>query len=614
MALLLTLKDISIAFGGPKILDNVTLNIGERERIALMGRNGEGKSTLMKIVSGVLHADEGEIIRHKQKLRIAFMMQEVPGDSPQTAKEVVLAAFESVDDAQLMSDKDHHWEIEHKAEKILSQVGIEPEAIFSTLSGGQRRRVLLARAMVIEPDVLLLDEPTNHMDLDTIVWMENELLAFTGSVMFVTHDRYFLKKIATKVVEVDRGVAFAWDCKYDEFLERKDAWLEAEEKRNAAFDKKLAQEEEWVRRGVKARATRNEGRVRALMKMRAERQQRRSRVGKVSMTVHEAEESGRLIFKIHNLGFAYPDKMIVDKFTNVIMRGDRLAVMGANGCGKSTFLKLLLGKLQPQVGNVKTGVSNVIAYFDQCREGLDENATVVENVSGGATFVKINGKDVHVYGYLRRFLFPIDRADTPVKALSGGEKNRLLLAKLFANPSNVLVLDEPTNDLDMQTLDLLEDLLLQYDGTVILVTHDRDFINNVATSSFVYEGNGYWHEYIGGYDDWRQQSGARDEHFATDTAPKKRKDQERDKDADAAPKKRVLKYTEKHELEKLPVRIEEAEARLKDLHDQMADPAFYQKNHDQVKKISVETDSLGVEVKKMYDRWEELEWVRLQSE
>jgi ATP-binding cassette subfamily F protein uup len=485
MALLLTLKDISVAFGGPKILDHVTLNVGERERIALMGRNGEGKSTLMKVVSGVLQADDGEIIRHKQKLRISFMIQEVPEDSPQTARELVLSAFDGIDDGQLLSDKDHHWEIEHKAEKVLTQVGIDPDAIFATLSGGQRRRVLLARALVIEPDVLLLDEPTNHMDLDTIVWMEEKLLSFTGSVMFVTHDRYFLKKIATKIVELDRGMAFAWDCGYDDFLERKDAWLEAEEKRNAAFDKKLAQEEAWIRQGIQARRTRNEGRVRALMKMRAERLARRSRTGKARMAVAEAEESGRLIFKIHNLGFSYPDKKIVEKFTNVIMRGDRIAVMGANGCGKSTFLRLLLGKLAPQIGTVKIGANLEIAYFDQCREGLNENETVVQNVSGGATYMRINDRDVHVYGYLRRFLFPIDRADTPVKALSGGEKNRLLLAKLFAHPSNVLVLDEPTNDLDMQTLDLLEELLTQYEGTIILVTHDRDFINNVATSTFV---------------------------------------------------------------------------------------------------------------------------------
>ena len=527
---LIQLKNIQVSFGGPPLLDNLSLTIDAGERICLIGRNGAGKSTLMKVLNREIKADSGEIIIEKGAV-IAQLEQEVPQDMSGSVYEVVasglaetgelLSAFHALneeddigsDDWMARMERIQHkleanngWHFQNTIDTVISRLELNPDVDFGQLSGGIKRRVLLARALVQEPDVLLLDEPTNHLDIEAIIWLEEFLLAFNGSLVFITHDRAFLRRLATRIIELDRGQATSWPGDYDNFLRRKEETLHAEELENARFDKKLAQEEIWIRQGIKARRTRNEGRVRSLEKMRNERGQRREQQGSVNLQVDVGERTGKRIVEVENINYTLPNgRVLIDDFSTLIQRGDKIGLIGPNGVGKTTLLRILLGKLKPDSGKVIEGTNLQVAYFDQLRSQLDENRSVKDNLDRGADKVTVNGKEKHVISYLQDFLFSPDRANSPVNALSGGERNRLLLAKLFIKPANVLVLDEPTNDLDVETLELLEELLLNYTGTVLIVSHDRAFINNLVTSCFVFEGNGKISEYVGSYDDWIRQ-------------------------------------------------------------------------------------------------------------
>ncbi|MBS1126654.1 MAG: transporter ATP-binding protein, partial [Nitrospirae bacterium] len=501
---LISLQGLRLAFGGPELLDGVTLQIERGERVCLVGRNGAGKSTLMKIISGEIIPDAGEIIR-SQGVRIASLEQEVPQDLTGTVFEVVsaglgrlvdlLSEYHSLsnrlshgEDTDIMDEFErvHHsieaaggWQIQRRVETVLSRLRLDPDATVSELSGGYKRRVLLARALVSEPDLLLLDEPTNHLDISSISWLEEFLLEFSGAILFITHDRRFLQTLASRIIELDRGRVTDWPGDFATYLTRRQAQLEAEATQNALFDKKLSQEEAWIRQGIKARRTRNEGRVTALKEMRRERLARRQQTGSAAMRLNEAERSGRLVLEAKGLGFVYEGTPLIRDFSTVIMRGDKVGIIGPNGSGKTTLLRILLGSLEPQKGSVRLGTKLQVAYFDQHREQLDDEKSVVENVGDGYEHVTVNGKTRHIIGYLEDFLFPSERARSPVRVLSGGERNRALLAKLFTRPSNVLVMDEPTNDLDSDTLELLEEMLMEYEGTVLLVSHDREFLDNI---------------------------------------------------------------------------------------------------------------------------------------
>lgn len=496
-------------------------------------------------------------------------------------------------------------------------MSLDPDQTFDSLSAGKKRRVLLARALVTEPDVLLLDEPTNHLDIDSILWLQDFLSRYTGTLIFVTHDRAFLQALANRIIEVDRGRLFDWTCDYATFLTRRDAMLEAEEQQQALFDKKLAEEEKWIRQGIKARRTRNEGRVRALKELREVRAQRRDKVGKAKMQLQEAERSGMLVSKADNVSFAYDEQPIIRDLSTTVFRGDRIGLIGPNGVGKTTLLKVLLGELKPQSGNVRVGTNTSVAYFDQLRAQLDEEKSVRENIGDGSDFVLINGQRKHVVGYLQDFLFSPERVQTRVSFLSGGERNRLLLARLFTKPANVLVLDEPTNDLDAETLELLEELLANFSGTLLIVSHDRAFLNNVATSTFVFEGNGVIREFDGGYDDWlRQKSDTNQQAAATAKAEQKYQasgsaesstDNSSPTNSKPASKPRRLSFKEQRELETLPKRIEEIENRQKELHALMADPSFYQKSREEIAAATDELEQLEEELLEKFDRWESLE-------
>jgi ATP-binding cassette subfamily F protein uup len=578
-----------MAFGGPLLLDGACLQLERNERVCLLGRNGEGKSTLLRIISGEIAPLGGEISRQKE-LKIGLLMQQVASGVPGTVAEIV---------EQGLGPEGEDWERSQWVEKVISQVGLEPELVFDTLSGGQKRRALLARALVREPDLLILDEPTNHLDIASIQWLENFLLRWQGSVLFVTHDRVFLRKLATRVVELDRGQLTSWACTYDQYVERKQALLEAQEVQWAVFDKKMAVEETWLRKGVKARRARNEGRVTALENMRAERRARRELAGTVTMQAQIAERTGRKVITTKELSYAWGDDPLVRDFTTTIMRGDKIGLMGPNGCGKTTLLHLLLGRLAPQSGTVEHGTKLEIAYFDQHRAQLNEALTVAQNIVGDNDTLTINGHRRHIISYLEDFLFPPERTRTPVKALSGGERNRLLLARLFARPANVLVLDEPTNDLDMETLDLLEDLLVEFDGTLLLVSHDRAFLNEVVTSTLVFEGEGRITEYVGGYDDWLRQRPA------PATAPKETAAQ-REKEPEQ-PRPRKLSFKEQKELDALPARITKLEQDLETLQKQMGEPSYFRSAPDVLKADHERLEQIPGELEKLYDRWEELE-------
>lgn len=592
---LISLHNVRIAFGGPPVLENLSFDIHKGTRICLLGRNGSGKSTLLKILGGELKPDAGGMIL-SPGLRVAVLPQEVPDGVEGTAFEAVAHGLE---------DREG-WPAGTAAKCALDRVRVAPDLPFASLSGGMRRRVFLARALAREPDVLLLDEPTNHLDLNSISWLESFLLSSRMTLLFVTHDRRLLKRLATRIVELDRGRAVDWSCDYPTFLERRQAVLEAEEKEWERFDKRLAQEEAWIRRGVKARRTRNEGRVRALERMREERRKRRQRDGKVSMALSDAGRSGERVLEARDIAFAYGEAPVVRGFSFVLGRGDRVGVIGPNGCGKTTLLNLLLGRLAPQKGTIEFGANVAFTYFDQLRQGIDPNKSVWENVAphGGET-VSVNGVARHVMGYLQDFLFTTERARTPVRNLSGGERHRLLLARLFTQPANLLVFDEPTNDLDAETLELLEEVLLDYQGTLIVVSHDREFLNNVVTSVLAFGENGTVREFVGGYDDWERTQIKP----AETEKPRPETRKERKPAAVASDQARKLSFKEKRELEGLPGLIESLETEQRTLHEQLADftqlqrPGFVAASGKRLAEIETA-------LKDAYERWVALEGIK----
>jgi ABC transport system ATP-binding/permease protein len=596
---LIQLNDVSITFRGPPLLDGVTCAIEPGQRIGLLGRNGSGKTTLMRLLSGQVQPDHGACIV-SPGAKVALLPQEVPHDLHGKVTEVVLEGLPEED-----RDYSHLWQAEEKVERLLGRMNLGGELEVSTLSSGMKRRVLLARTLVSEPELLLLDEPTNHLDIDAIGWLEDFLSRWPATFLFVTHDRAFLQNLATRILEIDRGRLFDWSCDYETFLVRKEAALAAEEKQNALFDKKLAQEEVWIRQGIKARRTRNEGRVRALEQLRVERSDRRDKVGTAKLDIQAGQRSGALVAKVDNISFAYSDQPIVSDFSTAIMRGDKIGLIGPNGVGKTTLLRLLLGQMSPQSGNVRLGTNLEVAYFDQLREQLDEDATVQDNVAGGNETFQLNGKSKHVLGYLQEFLFTAERARMPVRFLSGGERNRLLLARLLTKPANVLVLDEPTNDLDLETLELLEEQLVEYSGTLLVVSHDRAFLNNVVTSTIVFEPGGV-REYVGGYDDWlRQRSDEVAE--ATERAVTLGKEKKPAAAKEPAATARRRTYKEKLELESLPAKIADLDAKIAALHDEMAQSGFYQQPSQTIARKGTALKDLEQQLAAAYARWEELE-------
>ena len=619
---LLRLQNIHLSFGLPPLLDGVEFSLERGERVALVGRNGEGKSTLMKIISGEVKPDDGEIYL-QQGARIARLEQEVPRDIDGTVYDVVAdglgnlgsviaqyhhitqdfdkpGAMDEMARLQQKIEEVDGWSMEQRIGTTISRLQLPADAEVATLSGGLKRRVLLARALVSDPDILLLDEPSNHLDVESIEWLESFLLSSGLTLIFVTHDRSFLRKLATRIVEIDRGKLSSWPGSYEAYLKGKAEALHAEEKQQAEFDKKLAREEVWIRQGIKARRTRNEGRVRALEQMRRERAQRREKIGKANIQANVKENSGKIVIEADHIAYAYENKPVIRDFSTTILRGDKIGIIGPNGAGKSTLLNLLLGKLQPQSGKIKIGTNLEIAYFDQLRETLNTEQTAQENVAGGSDQIIINGNPRHVISYLQDFLFSPERARAPITKLSGGEKNRLLLAKLFSQPANMLVLDEPTNDLDVETLELLEELLVDFSGTVLLVSHDREFLDNVVTSTFVFEGDGVVNEYIGGYQDWLRQ---RPESEAQQGETGKKKEKE---SKPRAPAKK-LSYRDQRELDSLPKTIESLEARQEALHAQLGDPDFYKQQQDKVAAVTSEQEKVEKELEAAYQRWEELE-------
>ncbi|MBU4303295.1 MAG: ATP-binding cassette domain-containing protein [Candidatus Omnitrophica bacterium] len=623
---LISLQEVNLAFSGPLIFDCLNLQLEPGERIALLGRNGAGKTTLMKVMTGQQEVDSGNVIVQKG-IQVAHLPQEVPVDITGSVFDIVLSGLgpraellsqhhhltqrlqtqqtpELLRQLDALQDKLNHtdsWDVNNQVQEVIAKMKLDADSDFAQLSGGQKRRALLARALVLKPEVLLLDEPTNHLDIDSMLWLEGFLLNYPGTVFFVTHDRMFMTRLATRIIELDRGKIYSWPCDYQAFLERKQAALDIDEARWGHFDKKLAEEEVWIRKGVKARRCRNEGRVKALERLREEKKTQRKAIGQVRMQAQKVDPSGHRVVKISQLGFGYGEKCLVRDFTTQIMRGDKIGVIGPNGSGKTTLLRLLLGKLTPQKGKVTLGTNLQIAYYDQLREQLDEEATVAENVNGESDTIVINGKPKHIIGYLQDFLFTPDRARTPIKMLSGGERNRLFLARLFSQPSNVLVMDEPTNDLDIETLELLEELLLEYPGTLLLVSHDRAFLNNVVTSTMVLEGDGLINEYAGGYDDWLSQR--KPEALASVKAkPIKEK---------IWPKKpvvaRKLTSGEQRELDNLALEIEKMEAEQKQLYALLADFKFYEKDPAEIASTKARSEFLSNELAKAYARWEYLE-------
>jgi ATP-binding cassette subfamily F protein uup len=598
---LIGLQDVSITFSDSPLLDGINLQIQPGERVCLLGRNGSGKTTLMKIINGDIEPDSGTVAR-QQGLTTALLPQEVPEGIKGTIFDVVLSGL--CKKGELPAEEG--WEIHRQAETIITRMRLNPSAEFQFLSAGLKRRVLLARALVSKPGILQLDEPTNHLDIDAITWLEEFLMRYEGTLLFVTHDRMLVKRLATRIIELDRGKISNWNCSYNIYLERKEAVLEAERKQWQVFDKKLEKEEDWIRQGVKARLKRDQGRVAALLKMREERRIRREQQSTARLYLQEARRSGKLVIDAEEVSFSYNDKPVIRDFTALIMRKDRVGIIGPNGCGKTTLLRLLLGELTTQQGNLRQGTNLEIVYFDQLRGQLDEEKTVIDNVADGNDRVVLNGKTRHVIGYLQDFLFTPDRSRSIVKVLSGGERNRLLLAKLFAKPSNLLVMDEPTNDLDIETLELLEELLLDYPGTLLLVSHDRTFLNNVVTSTLVFEGEGKAAEYIGGYDDWLMQ---RPRESAGISVPGQKDKKKEDKKLRPTTLVRPRKLTNKEneELKTLPQRIEGLETEQQELYRRMADPDFYKQEGEKIVQANQRLEKLKQELAAAYQRWEELE-------
>ena len=591
---LVSLKDISIRFGEPPLLDSVNYQIQPEERICLLGRNGSGKSTLLKIIHGQIPADSGEIA-YQPHIKITHLPQEVPYHITGTVWEVVNSGFLKHDPEMIPEES---WQRENAIKQTVESMNLNPSLSFETLSAGLKRQVLLARALVCSPDVLLLDEPTNHLDIDAITRQEAYLARLKSTILFVTHDRMFLRRMATQIVEIERGQLTTWNCNYETYLQRKEAMLESEIRQRIAFQKKLASEEEWLRRGVKARRTRNEGRVKAIMQMREKRNAWRDRMGSVDMELQEARKTGRLVIESQDTCFSYEDQPVINHFSTMIMRGDRVGIIGPNGCGKTTLLKLLLGKLTPQYGTIRHGTHLEVLYFDQLRQQLDEEKTVMETVGGGQDRLTINGNTRYITAYLSDFLFSPERVMCPVKILSGGERNRLLLAKLFTKPCNVMVLDEPTNDLDAETLDILEDILLQFQGTLLMVSHDREFLNNVVTCTLAYEGNGFFQEYAGGYDDWLLQKPAPEDKEV-------KRIEKKGKPKSLRPRK--ITFKEKRELNNLPALISNLEKEQQELYTSMSNPDFFKQNGQTISSAQDRLEVIKEELEELVVRWVELE-------
>lgn len=618
---LITLDNVSLAFGLEPLLDQIKFQINKGERVCLIGRNGAGKSSLLKVLEGTLLPDTGTVWR-KPNLKLAYLAQDLPQDISMTVYEYVseglaetgrlLVAYHALlqkmntdhsdallsklDQLQHEIEASNGWHFDRDIATTLTRLGLNGDQPLSALSGGWQRRAALAKALVSSPDLLLLDEPTNHLDIEAIQWLENQLLNSGCGLLFITHDRALLKRLATRIIELDRGQLTSWPGDYDNFLRRKEEMLSAESKAHADFDKKLAQEEVWIRQGIKARRTRNEGRVRALEALREVRAKRREVQGKASFNIDTGEKSGQLVIEAEHISHEFNEESVIKDFSIRIMRGDRIGLIGPNGIGKSTLLNILLGKLVPTAGKVTIGTQLKVAYFDQRRQRLDPNKTVIDNVGEGREFLEINGKRLHIISYLSDFLFSPARALTPVKALSGGECNRLLLARLFSQPANLLVMDEPTNDLDIETLELLEDLLANYDGTLLLVSHDRTFVDNVVTSTLVFEGQGHIQEYVGGY-----QAGLN-----------QRKEENKQEVGKKAVKEKVkakqkLSYKEQQELQGLPKKIEQLEAKQSELHALIADPTFYKQDADSIAGTMEKLKLLELEIAKAYRRWAEFE-------
>ncbi|ELS3153812.1 ABC transporter ATP-binding protein [Vibrio parahaemolyticus] len=637
---LLTIHNAQLAFGDHPLLDRAEFALQENERVCLVGRNGAGKSTLMKVLAGDILLDDGKI-QITQDVVVSRLEQDPPRNQEGTVYEYVSGGLAEIGEqlkiyhdlldlvAQDPSEKninrlaktqeqlDHSnaWRFDDRVKNVLSALKLSPDTLLRDLSGGWQRKAALARALVCDPDVLLLDEPTNHLDVTTIEWLENFLKDFKGSIIFISHDRAFIKSMATRIVDLDRGQLSSFPGDYDNYLLEKEEMLRVEEMQNAEFDKKLAQEEVWIRQGIKARRTRNEGRVRALKKLREERRDRREVQGKVNLNIDDASRSGKIVFEAENVSFAYDGKQIVDNFSFNILRGDRIALIGPNGCGKSTVLKLLLGQLEAQSGRLHCGTKLEVAYFDQYREILDPEKTVIDNLADGKQEVMVGGRQRHALSYLQDFLFAPKRARTPVKALSGGEKNRLLLARILLKPNNLLILDEPTNDLDIETLELLEEMLANYQGTLLLVSHDREFVDNTVTTSWIFEGDGVIEEFVGGYHDAKQQ---RDQalavRFSTEKPAKKEKVvEETPKTTQPKNNSKKLSYKLQRELEALPAKLEQLESDIETLQEQVNDPEFFAKPVEQTQPVLEQLAALEQELEIAFERWEELEAMQQDS-
>jgi ATP-binding cassette subfamily F protein uup len=630
---LLSVQDVSLGYGSHRLLDHVHLHIERHERICLLGRNGSGKTTLLKLIHGEIVPDSGCVSRG-QGVTTARLDQEIPAGTTGSVFDIVtsglaakgqlladyhrtsaLLADNREDESRLLArlerlghqlDAERGWEIHRQVDLVIAKMKLPADSEFTALSTGLKRRTLLAQALVSHPDVLLLDEPTNHLDIDAIAWLEGFLSDYSGTLVIVTHDRVLVQKLASRIVELDRGRLLDWPCDYATFLRRKEESLANEESQNQLFDKKLAIEEEWIRQGIKARRTRNEGRVRALVKLREQRRQRQERPGQAKMTLQSGQRSGKLVIEAESVTFQYADQFLIRNFSTTILRQDRVGIIGPNGCGKTTLLRLLLGEVAPQQGQVRLGANLAVLYFDQLRGQLEGEKTVFDNVAGGSDTVTIQGVTQHVIGYLQRFLFSAEQSQAKVKSLSGGERCRLLLARLFTQPANVLVLDEPTNDLDIETLELLEEVLLDFKGTLLLVSHDRAFLNNVVTSTLVFSGEGKIEEYVGGYDDWLRQREIPP--TASDPLPTKKPPPK------SRPPALKLSFKEKRELDALPERIRELEEEKKSLYQALADPGLYRTANPDIGALNSRLQSLEGELAVAYERWEYLEERKAQAE
>lgn len=623
--ILVQAKELCLSYGTQSLLDHTNFQINQGDKICLIGRNGEGKSTLLKIIAGHIQVDSGELAK-SQQITVSELQQEIPPDETGTIYDIVASGLgtlgktatelnhlnhqyaETGDDALLQEmEKLQHqledaggWEALTEIDKTISKLSLDAEMDFNSLSGGMKRRVLLAKALVCNPNLLLLDEPTNHLDIEAIQWLEEFLNSYQGTLLFITHDRVFLQKIANRIFELDRGQLTDWPENYDNYLRRKQERLDAEQKQNQEFDKRLAQEETWIRQGIKARRTRNEGRVRELQALRRERQQRREQVGNAKLRLQQADKSGKKVILAEDISLTYDNKPIIKDFSTLILRGDKVGVIGPNGSGKTSLLKILLNDSPGDTGQVTMGTNLEIAFFDQLRNQLEEDKSIRDNVGQGKDTLTINGQEKHIVGYLQDFLFAPERINSPVKALSGGERNRVLLAKLFTRPANLLVMDEPTNDLDVETLELLESLLVEFSGTLLLVSHDRAFLNNVVSSTIAFEGDGVVNEYVGGYDDW-----ARQHQPQTSSKPKKAEVETKDKKKKSSSHK--LSYKDQRELEQLPETIENLENKVEELQTKISQPEFYQQEASKVTEITDLLEKSQAELESAYERWDALE-------